>query len=91
MPTAREWGELIYALKMGAHSVMERLGLIGKRASKVEVSEAFISLNLVLRQELKEEEKAAMNYNMIMLEHALCKFKRLTTRGITMNEILQEI
>ena len=70
---------------------MERLGLIGKRASKVEVSEAFISLDLALWQELKEEEKAAMNYNVIMLEHALCKFKWLTMRGIAMNEILQEI
>jgi len=30
MPMAHEWGELIYSLKMGAHSGMERLSLIGK-------------------------------------------------------------
>jgi len=54
-------------------------------------SKAFASLDLALRQELTEEEKAAMNYNVIMLEHALCKIKRLTARGIVMKKILQEI
>jgi len=91
MPTAHEWGSLIYTLRMGANDAMEMLGLIGKKASKAEVSEAFVSLDLALRQELKEEEKAAMNYNVIMLEHALCKIKRLTARGIVMKKILQEI
>ena len=91
MPTAHEWGGLIYSLGMGAKDAMEMLGLIGKKSSKREVSNAFASLDLALRQELTEEEKAAMNYNVIMLEHALCKIKRLTARGIVMKKILQEI
>ena len=70
---------------------MEMLGLIRKKASKEEVSKAFASLDLALRQELTEEEKAAMNYNVIMLEHALCKIKRLMAWGIIMKKILQEI
>jgi hypothetical protein len=91
MPTAPEWGGLIYTLDMGAKSAMEMLGLISKKASRVEVTEAFMSLDLSLQQELEEEERLAMNYNVIMLEHALCKIKRLTMRGIKMNRILQEI
>jgi len=91
IPTAHEWGGLIYALGMGVNNAMEMLGLIGKTLSKREVSKAFASLDLALRQELTDEEKAAMNYNVIMLEHALCKIKRLTARGIVMKKILQEI
>ena len=92
MLTANEWGGLIHTLKMGEKSAMEMLGLIRKKgANKAEVTEAFTSLNLVLQQELKEEEKEAMNYNVVMLEHTLCKIKRLTSRGIAMNDILQEI
>jgi hypothetical protein len=91
MPMAQEWGKLIYTLKMGAKSAMEMLGLINKQASKVDVTEAFTSLDLALQQELKEEEKNEMKYNVIMLEHSLCKIKRLVTRGISMDDILQEI
>lgn len=91
MPTAQEYGGLIFTLDMGAKDAMEKLGLISKKASKVQVVEAFTSLDLVLQQELKEEEKVAMYYNVIMLEHTLCKIKRLTTRGITLDNILEEI
>jgi hypothetical protein len=91
MPTAHEWGELIHSLRMGAKSAMCMLGLTSKKASKSEVSKAFASLDIALRQELDEEEKVAMNYNVIMLEHTLCKIKRLTSRGIALEEIEQEI
>jgi len=91
MPTAHEWGGLIYTLKMGANGTMEMLSLISKKASRVEVAEVFTSLDQVLQKGLQEEEKVAMKYNVIMLEHMLCKIKRLTTQGITMKEILQEI
>jgi len=90
MPAAEEWGGLIHTLKMGSKESMERLGLIRKGASKLEVSKAFTSLDLALHQELKKEEKEAMNYNVIMLEHALCKIKRLSSRRPIL-DILQEI
>jgi len=93
MPDAYEWGELIWTLKMGAKDAMEMLGLISYQASKEQVAEAFSSLDSALQHELKEEEKKAMNYNVVMLEHTLCKIKRLTSRasGFTMKIILQEI
>ena len=91
MPTANEWGELISTLKMGAKGGMEEIDLIGKRASRKEITEAFTSLDFALQQELEEEEKVTMGYNVIMLEHALCKIKRLTTHGIDLDKILKEI
>jgi hypothetical protein len=86
MPTAHEWGGLIHSLKKGAKSAMCMLGLTSEKPSKSEVCDAFASLDLALQQELEEEEKAEMNYNIIMLEHTLCKMKRLTSRGITMDD-----
>jgi len=91
MPTAHEWGGLIFTLNMGAKGAMEMLRWVGKKTSKVEVTEAFVSLDLSLREELDEEEKEAMGYNVIMLEHTLCKIKRLVSRGSTLDRILQEI
>jgi hypothetical protein len=88
MPTAKEWGGLIHSLRMGAKSAMCMLGLTEEKASRSEVSEAFTSLDLVLQQELDEEEKAVMNYNVVMLEHTLCKIKRLRSRGIALEEIV---
>jgi hypothetical protein len=70
---------------------MEMLGFIRKQAGKAEVTKAFTALDLALQQELTEEEKAAMKYNVVMLEHTLCKIKRLTSRGIAMRDILEEI
>jgi hypothetical protein len=91
MPTANEWGGLIFTLKMGAKGAMEVLDLTRKHASREEVTEAFTSLDFALQQVLEEEEKVTMDYNVIMLEHALCKIKRLTTHGIDLNEIVKEI
>jgi len=76
---------------MGVHGAMEKLSLTSKSASRADVSDAFVSLDQGLQQELTEEEKGVMNYNVIMLEHALCKIKRLTACGVSMKDILQEI
>jgi hypothetical protein len=91
MPTALEWGGLIYSLRMGAKDGMNLLGLTSQKSSKSEVSQAFASLDAALQCELEEEEKATMNYNVIMLEHALCKIKRLTSRGVALKEIYAQI
>lgn len=91
MLTAHELGGLIFTLDMGAKDAMQMLGLISKKASRVEVTDAFTSLDRCLQLELEEDEKVVMNYNVIMLEHTLCKIKRLTARGIKLGSILQEI
>jgi len=37
------------------------------------------------------EEKKAMGYNVVMLEHTLCKMKRLTTHKVSLDDIFTEI
>lgn len=56
---------------------MEACGLVGKGSTKDEFCAAFESLDQALQLELTEEEKEAMDYNVIMLEHTLCKIKRI--------------
>jgi hypothetical protein len=91
MPSIQEWAGLIHRLGKGAKAGMEMFGLTRKDGSKEEVRDAFASLDLALQSELRTDEKETMGYNVIMLEHALCKIKRLTTRGISKDTILSEI
>ena len=48
MPTAQEWGGLIDSLAIGAKSAMSLLGLISQNVSRLNVSDAFASLDSVL-------------------------------------------
>lgn len=91
MPSIQEWAGLIHRLGKGAKAGMEMFGLTQKDSSKEEVCNAFASLDLALQRELGTEEKERMGYNIIMLEHALCKIKRLTARSISKDTILSEI
>jgi len=91
LPSPREFGELIFKVGKGAKDGMAMFGLVKNDANKEEICEAFISLDLALQHELTEEEKEAMGYNIIMLEHTLCKIKRLTSRGVSMHSILLDI
>src|SRR5882762_10194333 len=61
----------------GSKEGMKLCGFVGESCSEDEFCAAFTSLDEALQRELKEEEKKDMGYNIIMLEHALCKIKRL--------------
>ena len=91
MPSARKFGELIYKVGKGAKEGMVKFELVKNNAEKEEICEAFISLDLALQRELTEVEKETMGYNIIMLEHTLCKIKRLMSRGVSISTILSDI
>ena len=91
MPSIQEWAGLIHRLGKGAKAGMEMFGLMQKDRNKEEVCNAFMSLDLSLQHELQMDEKDRMGYNIIMLEHVLCKIKQLTTQGISKDTILSEI
>jgi len=91
MPTAKQWGQLIAEVGKGAQAGMAMYGLIQASCSDKDICDAFISLDLALRQELRNDEKETMGYNVIMLEQALCKIKRLTSQGVSKMDILYEI
>jgi hypothetical protein len=77
MPSPREFGELISKVDKGAKEGMTKTGLVKTGANREELCKAFTSLDLALLQELTENEKELMGYNVVMLEHTLCKISRL--------------
>ena len=90
MPSPREFGELIFRVGKGAKDGMNLIGLVKDNANREELCEAFESLHLALQSELTEDEKETMGYNIIMLEHTLCKIKRLM-KGKDVQSIRSEI
>ena len=91
MPSSQEMGELISRVQKGARAGLETFELVSKGANGNEVCQAFVSLDAALQHLLQMEEKVAMGYNVIMLEHVLCKMKRLTKRGISKENFLSDI
>ena len=89
-PSSRELGDLIFKVGKGAKDGMTLVGLVKNSAKGEELCEALESLDLALLKALSEEEKEAMGYNIIMLEHTLCKIKRLM-KGISLPLLRSEI
>jgi hypothetical protein len=77
MPSAKEWARYINKMGKGSKEGMEICGLVGKNNSEEDFCTAFSLLDQALQIELHDEEKETMGYNIVMLEHALCKIKRI--------------
>ena len=77
MPSASEWALSINKMGKGSKAGMEMCGLVKKGCGREEFCKAFVSLDKALQTELTKEEKDVMGYNIVMLEHALCKIKRI--------------
>lgn len=81
MPSIQDWAELIHELQKGATKGLQSLALLGETFTKEEVVDAFGKLDAFLKLNLTEEEQDMMGYNIIMLEHGLCKFTRILTKS----------
>ena len=90
MPSAEEWAKLISRVGKGSKAGMVMCGFVKDKSSQEELCKAFVSLDLALQHELSDEEKEKMGYNVIMLEHALCKIKRLTSEDVLDEAIYSE-
>lgn len=91
MPSASEWADSIYKMAKGSRTGMETCGLVEKDCSQQQFCAAFVSLDQALQTKLTDEEKESMGYNIIMLEHALCKINRIKKAQITETEFYSEI
>ena len=91
MPSSHELGQLIFKVGKGAQQGMIMLGLVSEGANEEDFCTAFSSLDTYIQSELEVEGKERMGYNVVMLEHTLCKMKRLTTNQISLEEIFSEI
>lgn len=84
VPTPEEMGGLIHKLGKGAVAGLQCMGMLpsGKQEfAELDVVNAFVKVHEYVLGELNKEEITQMGYDTIMLEHALCKFKRLGVEG----------
>ena len=77
MPSIQEWASLIYCVNKGASKGLSKLNLIHDTYTKSQLTEAFQTLHNFLLEHLSQDEQIMMGYNIVMLEHALCKFTRI--------------
>lgn len=75
-PTVNDMGKAIYDLQLGARDALVYMGLIGNKATLAETQEAFQEVYDFVNEAFSEEDKMVMRFDAIMVEHALCKFKR---------------
>ena len=71
-----EWGLLVVAVNKGAKKGLTELGLINTNSPPRTIVQEFKALNNFLLQKLTQEQKDIMHYNIVMLEHGLCKHPR---------------
>lgn len=81
MPSIDEWAGLIYNVRKGATCGLRSLALLDENFTKDEVIQAFKTLDTFLQENLTNEDCGLMGYNIIMLEHALCKFTRILPKS----------
>ena len=86
MPTPFIWGDLVHELNKGARNGLVELGLQGKIVTSEVTSDSFQELYQFLAEQLDDEEKSLIGFNVIMLEHGLCKRGRILPRQRKQNE-----
>ena len=88
MPSSYDLGQLIYKIGRGAKDGMIVLGLVNGDVTCEDFSNAFSSLDTFIASSLDSEVKKACGYSVVMLEHTLCKIKRLTTAKQSIDNFL---
>jgi hypothetical protein len=76
MPSSGEWGMLVVAVNKGAKKGLGDLKLINANTPDHIIVQEFKALDDFLLANLTQEQKEVMHYNIIMLEHGLCKQPR---------------
>ncbi|TFK63273.1 hypothetical protein BDN72DRAFT_902542 [Pluteus cervinus] len=81
IPSIITWAHLIAHVNKGAYKQLETLGMTHRRDDGTpdidELAEVLQGLDDLISENTTEGERTLMDYNIVMLEHALCKFGRL--------------
>ena len=80
MVDAHTMGRLVAKVGRGAKDGLECLGLIDQYSDEKMIADAFVELDEHATNAIHQEKKRTMVYNIITLEHGLCKYKRLLGR-----------
>lgn len=89
-PTPTEVADLLFELDKGAVSGLQDIRLLPSgnlHFTREDVVEAFNSLFEYLEDELDEDFKAFIHFDAIMLEHALCKYRRLNAQAMEFPDV----
>lgn len=78
MPTIEDIGSLVYDLKKGAFTGLGKLGF--PCADREETVKSMVDLDTIVRLHFSKDDLTRMNYSPFVLEHMLCKFRRLSTK-----------
>ena len=71
-----KWGSLVVDVDKGAKKGLRDLKLIDANTPLHTVVQEFKALNNFILERLTLEQREAMHYNVVMLEHELCKHPR---------------
>lgn len=91
MPPVQKWAKLVADVNKGARMQLESLKLVSIGTStpaqkrRQLVASAFVDIYNYANQELTPEERQQMGFNVIMVEHALCKKGRIATHLLRRN------
>ncbi|KIY67039.1 hypothetical protein CYLTODRAFT_353996 [Cylindrobasidium torrendii FP15055 ss-10] len=75
-PSVEEFGAVVAELGKGATDALVMLGLISHEASQAEIAGAFVQTYRYANNLPDNFNVLEMGFDMFMLEHALCKYKR---------------
>ncbi|TFK58731.1 hypothetical protein BDN72DRAFT_906459 [Pluteus cervinus] len=80
LPSINEWATLIRQANAGAADGLVLLRMVdgepGRKKLLHQILSGFIQLDDLMKESFNEEERRKMGHDIIMSEHALCKFKR---------------
>ena len=80
-PTPMEVGHAIAKLGLGSLAGLIALKQMPARGcSPTQIAEAFVDVFKMLDDNLDKEEKNIMGFDVLMVEHLLCKYQRLMKR-----------
>lgn len=77
MVDAHTMGKLVAKVGKGAKNGLISLGFIDQFSDENTIADAFVELNRHAMEAFDQEKQTTMVYNVITLEHGLCKYKRL--------------
>ena len=77
MVDAHVMGKLVAKVGKGAKDALKCLGLTNQHSDENDIANAFVELHQHAMEALNQEKQTKMVYNVITLEHGLCKYKRL--------------
>jgi hypothetical protein len=70
-------GKLVAKVGKGAKDALKCLGLTNQHSNENAIANAFVELHQHATEAINQEKQTTMVYNVITLEHGLCKYKRL--------------